>query len=92
METAIIVLSWIGTSLTSITLIPQTYKVIKTKDTHSISLVMFLIFVASAIVWILYGSFTNQPAIIVTNSLVLVFSIFILNYKLFNIKTKKERI
>lgn len=92
METAIIVLSWIGTSLTSITLIPQTYKVIKTKDTHSISLVMFLIFVASAIVWILYGSFTNQPAIIVTNSLVLVFSIFILNYKLFNIKNKKERI
>lgn len=92
MAIAIIVLSWIGTTLTSITLIPQGYKVIKTKDTQAISLIMFLIFIVSAIVWVLYGIFINQAAIIVTNSLVLIFSLLITSFKLYNIKTKGEKI
>lgn len=92
MDTAIIVLSWIGTCLTGITLIPQSYKVFKTKDTKSISLLMMVIIFVASLVWITYAILSYQIAILVTNSLVLVTAIFILYFKIYNIVKKHEKI
>jgi len=92
MATTIIVLSWIGTCLTGITLIPQSYKVFKTKDTKAISLLMMIIMSSSSIIWIIYAVLSSQIAIIVTNSLVLFSAIFILSFKIYNISKKKDKI
>lgn len=91
-DTTIIVLSWIGTCLTGITLIPQSYKVFKTKDTKAISLLMMLIIILASIIWIIYAILSYQIAIIVTNSMVLVSAIFILSFKIYNIIKKNEKI
>lgn len=92
MDTAVIVLSWIGTVLTSITWLPQCYKVIKTKDTHSISLIMMIITSTACIVWIFFAVFSSQWAILVTNCLVLLAVIMILIFKIYNIAKKGEKI
>jgi len=50
MELTINILSWIGAILTSIVLIPQSFKIIRTRDTKSLSLYMYIIFVRSCLV------------------------------------------
>ncbi|MGL5268541.1 MAG: SemiSWEET family sugar transporter [Spiroplasma sp.] len=92
MDTIAIVFSWIGVCLTGITLIPQSYKVLRTKDTESISLYMLILFVISSIVWIIFAILTKQIPIIVVNSLVLVSAIFITYFKIYNIFKKNEKI
>ncbi|WP_342275681.1 SemiSWEET family sugar transporter [Spiroplasma endosymbiont of Nebria brevicollis] len=91
METTITILSWIGAVLTSIVLIPQSFKIIRTCDTQSLSLYMYIIFELSAVVWITFAALSNQPAIIVTNSIVAVFASMILILKIINIIKKHEK-
>lgn len=91
MEITINILSWIGAILTSVVLIPQSYKIIRTRDTKSLSLYMYIIFVLSAITWIVFAVLSNQPAIITTNSIVLFFALIILILKISNILKKKEK-
>lgn len=91
MEITINILSWIGAVLTSIVLIPQSYKIIRTRDTKSLSLYMYIIFVLSAITWITFAILSNQPAIITTNIIVLFFALIILTLKITNIFKKKEK-
>ncbi|WP_400255015.1 SemiSWEET family sugar transporter [Spiroplasma endosymbiont of Cleonymus obscurus] len=85
------ILSWIGAILTSIVLIPQSFKIIRTRDTKSLSLYMYIIFVLSAITWIIFAILSNQPAIITTNTIVLFFASIILILKINNIFRKKEK-
>ncbi|WP_308149822.1 SemiSWEET family transporter [Spiroplasma sp. AdecLV25b] len=84
-------LSWMGAVLTSIVLIPQSYKIIRTRDTQSLSLYMYIIFELSATVWITFAILSNQPAIIVTNSIVAVLASIILILKIINIIKKNEK-
>lgn len=44
MELTINILSWIGAILTSIVLIPQSFKIIRTRDTKSLSLYICILF------------------------------------------------
>lgn len=91
MDTVAIVFSWIGVCLTGVTLIPQSYKVWKTKDTKAISLYMMILFILASIVWIVFAILTKQIPIIVVNSLVLVSAIFIIYFKIYNIVKKDEK-
>lgn len=88
MEIAVNILSWMGAVLTSIVLIPQSYKIIRTRDTKSLSLYMYIIFILSAITWITFAILANQPAIITTNIIVLFFALIILTLKITNIFKK----
>lgn len=91
MGTAITILPWMGAVLTSIVLIPQSYKIIKTRDTQALSLYMYIIFELSAGVWITFAILSNQPAIIATNSIVAVLAAMILILKIINIIKKHEK-
>lgn len=92
MSTTIIILSWIGTVLTSINLMPQVYKVLKTKDTKSIALIWLLIGLTACIVWIAFAILSSQWAILVTNILVFTTTFIIFAFKLYNIRRRNERI
>ncbi len=46
---------YLAATLTTISFVPQALQVIKTKDTHSISLSMYIIFVSGVFLWLVYG-------------------------------------
>lgn len=81
-------------TLTTIAFFPQVIQVIKSKDTKSISLTMYILFVTGVLLWVLYGFYLNDLPIIIANSIVAVASTIILCYKIkeirSNLKTDRE--
>ncbi len=63
--------------LTIISFLPQIIKTYRTKKAKDISLMMFLIIDAGAILWTIYGILLYKWPIIITNSLVFVLCLFI---------------
>jgi len=76
--------------LTTIALIPQVIKVIKTKDTKNLSLYMYIVFVVGISLWFVYGILIKNYAIIFANAITVVLGIIILSFKIYNI-TKGEK-
>ena len=72
----------IAAVLTTISFLPQAIKVIRTRDTYSISLPMYIIFVLGIFLWILYGFATSQPSILLGNLVTFIFAGIILVYKI----------
>jgi MtN3 and saliva related transmembrane protein len=67
---------------TTISFVPQAIKTIKTKDTSSISLNMYLLFTFGTLMWLLYGIFSRNVPVWLANSVTLVLSSVILYFKL----------
>jgi len=76
------ILGYIAATFTTVSFLPQAVKVIKTKDTQSISLFMYLIFNIGIILWLLYGIFTKTYPIIIANVITVILSSTILWYKI----------
>jgi MtN3 and saliva related transmembrane protein len=72
---------YIAAVLTTVAFVPQALLVYKTKDTSSISLLMFIIFSFGLISWALYGILINQFPIILANGTTLILSLYILYMK-----------
>lgn len=72
----------IAAFLTTVAFLPQTIKVIRTRDTHSISLAMYATFSAGVALWLVYGLMLMSWPIIVANSVTLVLSSLILTLKI----------
>lgn len=77
-------LGFFAAILTTISFVPQAYKVYKTNNTSSISLAMFLLFTVGVICWLVYGFLKNDMAITIANLLTLVMSGYILFKKIQN--------
>ncbi|MHA5065681.1 SemiSWEET transporter [Cetobacterium somerae] len=77
----------IAAILTTIAFFPQVIQVIKSKDTKSISLTMYILFVTGVLLWVLYGFYLNDLPIIIANSIVAVASTIILCYKIREIRS-----
>lgn len=77
----------IAATLTTIAFFPQVIQVIKSKDTKSISLTMYILFVTGVLLWVLYGFYLNDLPIIIANSIVAVASTIILCYKIKEIRS-----
>lgn len=82
-------IGYIAALLTSMSFLPQAIKTIKTKDTESISIWMYLMFVLGVVLWLVYGLFIKDLPIIAANTVTLLFSGTILKIKLENYKTDK---
>ncbi len=70
-----------GAFLTSVTFIPQVYKVWKTKSVKDLSLTMMLIVVLSTIVWLTYAFALMLLPVILANSIVFVLSLMLIYFK-----------
>ncbi|MEW6087933.1 MAG: SemiSWEET transporter [bacterium] len=68
--------------LTTIAFLPQVIKVIKTKSTHDLSLVMFIMFCIGVILWLIFGIYLQSMPVIIANFFTLGFSLIILWYKI----------
>lgn len=68
--------------LTTISFLPQAIKIIKTKDTSGISLIMYIVFTAGVFLWVLYGIYLRQMPIIIANVITLILAGTILLLKI----------
>lgn len=68
--------------LTTFAFLPQIIKTIRTKDTKSISLSMYIVYLIGVLVWFVYGAMLGETAIIVTNSFSFTLSVIMLVMKL----------
>lgn len=77
-----IVLLGIIASVTSvISLIPQIIKSYKTKSVCDLSTLMIVNFLISSISWTLYGILINAISIWITNFIMVIFSMILINFK-----------
>ena len=74
-------LAALAACLTTAAFAPQALRVIRTRDTRSISLVMYALFVAGVALWAVYGFLTGQLAILLANLVTFCLSGVILVYK-----------
>ena len=70
-----------GSLLSSITFIPQVYKVWQTKRTQDLSLSMMFIVFSSTIVWIIYGVGLTLWPVIICNSIIAMLSLMLIYFK-----------
>lgn len=83
------ILGYIAASLTTLSFIPQAYRIYQTKDTEAISLSMFLIFNLGLVCWLIFGIVISSMPIIVANSITLILAMYILSVKIKNTLQKK---
>ncbi|MDH6366027.1 MULTISPECIES: SemiSWEET transporter [unclassified Breznakia] len=81
---------YIAATLTTISFIPQVIQVVKTKDTSSISLGMYTLFVIGVAMWLVYGLVIGDLPMIISNAITTVLSSVILGYKIYAVRQNKK--
>jgi len=76
--------------LTTVSFLPQAIMTIRTRDTDSLSLAMYSSFTLGVLLWLVYGCFLENKAIIYANSVTLFLASIILSFKIYNSFIKKE--
>jgi MtN3 and saliva related transmembrane protein len=72
----------VAAGLTIASFIAQTGKIVKTRDTHSLSTPMWILSTTAFAVWIVYGLLIGQWPIVIPNAVCFVLAAFILILKL----------
>ena len=72
------IVGYLGGTLIIISLLPQLFKIIKTKSSQDISLTTYIILIIAQLLWIYYGFLKNDIEIIVTNVASLFLAILVL--------------
>ena len=85
----ITIISYVAAILTTVSFLPQAIKTIKTRNTSSISLGMYIMFTLGVMLWLIYGISTGQAAIVVSNAVTAVLAVIILCFKIDGIRKEK---
>ena len=75
-------LGYVAATLTTIALVPQALKTIRTRDTRGISLGMYVVFTIGIVFWFGYGLVLGSWPMIVSNAITFVLASVILAMKL----------
>lgn len=81
---AIEILGLTAAFCTTSSFLPQAIKVIKTGDTQSLSLLMYIVFTLGVGLWLCYGILKNDFAIVIANIVTIVLAVMILSIKVYN--------
>ena len=79
------ILGYVAATSTTIAFVPRMIIIFKTKDTKSITLGMYLIFVFGVVCWLAYEIYKVDWPIIVANAVSVVLSSIILIFKIINV-------
>jgi len=71
-----------GAFLSSVTFIPQVYRVWKTRSANDLSMTMLLIIFSSTIIWLVYGVALTLWPVIVANTIICGLSLLLIYFKL----------
>lgn len=78
-------MEWAGytaAAMTTLAFVPQAWKTIRTRDTRSISLGMYVVFTAGIAMWLVYGIALDSMPMILSNIVTFILSATILGLKL----------
>jgi MtN3 and saliva related transmembrane protein len=65
------IIGTIAAILTTVSFVPQALRILKTKKTHDISLLMYVLFAAGLFMWLIYGIQIRSLPIIIANGITL---------------------
>ena len=71
----------LGSIISSVTFMPQVYRVWKTKPAGDLSMSMMTILFVSTLVWIVYGVGKNVLPVIICNSIICFLSLVLIYFK-----------
>ena len=77
-------ISYIAAVLTTSSFLPQAIMTLKTRDTESLSLGMYATFTLGVSLWLIYGIYLADKAIIYANAITLILASSILSIKVYN--------
>jgi MtN3 and saliva related transmembrane protein len=75
-------MGYVAATLTTLAFVPQAIKIIRSRDTASISLGMYLVFTVGIMFWFGYGIALDSWPMIVSNAITFVLAATILGLKL----------
>lgn len=78
----LILLGFVATTLTTVSILPQVIKVIKLKETKDLSLLYWGILAGGLFLWCIYGAFRQDAPIIISNYISLMLSLLMIGLKL----------
>lgn len=76
------IIGYIAAFCTTCSFIPQVIHILKSKDTRSISLAMYSIFVLGVFLWFVYGVSVQDWPVIIANAVTLMLASIILTLKI----------
>ncbi|MBU3917741.1 SemiSWEET transporter [bacterium] len=76
------IIGLVAATCTTFSFLPQTIKVIKTKQTKDLSLGMYAIFIIGLLLWLIYGILVRDLPLIIANAITLIFAFIILFLKI----------
>lgn len=76
------IIGLVAGTLTTLSFIPQLIKIVRSKSTHDISLVMYIVFSTGILLWLIYGLLISDVPVIVANAVALFITIAILSLKI----------
>ena len=79
---AITILGLVAASLTTACFVPQAIKIIRSKETKNISLLMYICLCTGVVLWFVYGLILKNAPLMMANSISLLLSATILGYKI----------
>ncbi|WP_053981262.1 SemiSWEET transporter [Marinagarivorans algicola] len=83
-------IGYLAACLTTCSFAPQAVLTLRTRDTKTLSLVMYSMFVVGVFFWLLYGIIIKDWVIIVANICTELFALPILGMKVFNLHWGNE--
>lgn len=72
----------VAAALTTVSFLPQVIKILKTRHTKDISLLMYIVFTTGVLLWLIYGILLKEMPIIIGNGITLIFVIIVLVFKI----------
>ena len=81
-ENIITIIGLLAGTLTTLAFVPQVLQTWKSKSTKDVSLNTFLMFCTGIFLWLIYGLFKQDVAIIMANSITFILASIILGLKL----------
>jgi MtN3 and saliva related transmembrane protein len=88
--TLISIIGVLAAIVSTINQLPQAYKTIRSKDTHSLSLWMYIMVWLATGLWLLYGALKNDFPLILSNCISILPISYILFIKILNTMSGKD--
>lgn len=76
------ILGLIAATLTTVAFLPQMIKTWQTKSAKDVSFAMLITFITGVALWLIYGILRQDLAIILANTMILIFNCIILSLKI----------
>ena len=78
----IFILGLLAATCTTLSFLPQVIKIVKTKRTSDLSLLMYVVLATGILLWALYGLLTRDLPVLLANSITFILALIVLILKI----------